>query len=92
MVHVELEEDETGRRRYVAEVAEICGVGEGGRVATNLLYAPGADGRAAPTGTSPARLEQLVRAGFDRSWLGAATWRDHSPGVRPLAVLPGSDT
>src|SRR6185312_739773 len=39
IVHLEMTEDGDGRRRYVAEVAEVCGVGEGGRVATNLLYA-----------------------------------------------------
>jgi Flp pilus assembly CpaF family ATPase len=92
VVHLELDEGVDGRRRYVAEVAEICGVGEGGRVATNLLYASGADGRATPTGTTPARLTQLVRAGFDRSWLGNTAWPERASTGRPLAVLPGSDS
>ena len=91
IVHVELEDGIDGRRRFVAEVAEICGVGEGGRVTTNVLYAPGPDGRAVPTGTSPARLAQLVQAGFDRSWLSASAWGDPSSTGPSLSVVPRSE-
>lgn len=91
IVHLELDEDARRRRRYVAEVAEVCGVGEGGRVATNLLYATGPDGHAVPTGTTPARLEQLVRAGFNRSWLTPTAWSAQPAPGRPLTVLARSE-
>jgi len=74
IVHLTLERTDGFQRRYVASVAEVCGVGEGGRVATNEIYTPSVAGRAVPTGTVPARIAELERAGFDRSWL------DHADG------------
>jgi pilus assembly protein CpaF len=72
VVHLTLDRSEGLQRRYVASVVEVCGVGEGGRVATNEIYTPSATGRATPTGTVPARIAQLEQAGFDRSWLDRA--------------------
>lgn len=51
------------RCRVVSQVLEVTGVGEGGRVATNEIFAPGPDGRAV-TATTPACLPDLVAAGF----------------------------
>lgn len=51
------------RRRVVSQVLEVTGVGEGGRVATNEVFAPGPDGRAMPA-TTPACLPDLVATGF----------------------------
>src|SRR4051794_28251359 len=72
VVHLTLDRSEGIQRRYVASVVEVCGVGEGGRVATNEIYTPSATGRAIPTGTVPARITELEHAGFDRSWLDRA--------------------
>lgn len=60
--------DETqlgGRKwRFVSEVIEVTGVGEGGHPSWNNVFVPGPDGRAVP-GTTPARVMDLRRAGFD---------------------------
>lgn len=80
IVHLELVEDlaETadgtvaGRRlRYVDEVLEVAGLSDGGRPALNTLFRPGPDGRAVPSGTPPADLDALVRAGLDPSVLAS---------------------
>lgn len=57
-----------GRRRVVSQVLEVTGVGEGGRVATNVVFAPGPD-RSAVTATTPACLPDLLAAGFDPAHL-----------------------
>lgn len=67
IVHLSLTDDTPtggGLIRRVAEVIEIAGVGENGRPATNVVFAPDACGQAAPRHT-PACLEELRRAGFD---------------------------
>jgi Flp pilus assembly CpaF family ATPase len=90
VVHLAMDDRADSRARYVAGVVEICGVGEGGRVAMNEIYRPGPDGRAEPTGTVPARMDELVAAGFDRAWLDhpAASWPG-SPSAHALSVLDG---
>ncbi|MBV7249286.1 CpaF family protein [Streptomyces sp. MW-W600-10] len=59
-------------QRVVSHIWEVAGLGEGGGVAMNQLFAPRPeDGRAVPTQTpmSGARAEQLEReGGFDRRW------------------------
>jgi len=78
--------DETpvgGRRhRFVDEVLEVCGIGEGGRPATNQIFAPGPSGRAVPR-HPPACLDDLRRAGFDPDLLALSdgTWS------RPLDTI-----
>ena len=59
-----------GRKdRYVAEVLHLA-TGEGPHaMALTDLFAPGPDGRAAPTGQRPPWLPQLVAAGLDPAWL-----------------------
>jgi len=78
IVHMELVEElsETpeggvaGRRqRYVDEVLEVAGLSDAGRPALNVLFHPGPDGRAIPSGTPPADLPGLVRAGLDPALL-----------------------
>lgn len=91
MVHIALQDTGDARTRYVAGVVEVCGVGEGGRVATNEIYRAGADGRAVPTGTLPARMDELAEAGFDRAWLQhpAGAWPTTDTTARGLSVLDG---
>jgi Flp pilus assembly CpaF family ATPase len=85
IVHIRMV-DEThlggARHRFVNEILEVTGVGEGGRPATNQIFGPGADGRAAPR-HNPACLDDLRRAGLD---LNAA---DHPDGLwtRPLDTV-----
>jgi Flp pilus assembly CpaF family ATPase len=66
IVHIRMV-DEThlggGRHRFVNEVLEVTGVGEGARPATNQIFGPGADGRAVPR-HNPACLDDLRRAGL----------------------------
>jgi Flp pilus assembly CpaF family ATPase len=91
IVHLALHDGDS-RARYVAGVIEVCGVGEGGRVAMNEIYRPGPDGRAVPTGTIPARIEELAAAGFDRTWLEhpRGSWQTAPALVSPaLSVLDG---
>lgn len=64
IVHLSMRVTVRGRERFVAQVVEVCGVGEGGRVAINEVYRPGPDGRAVAA-TPPQRLNELVAAGFD---------------------------
>jgi pilus assembly protein CpaF len=71
IVHLSMRVTPGRRERFVAQVVEICGVGEGGRVASNEVYRPGPDGRAVPA-TPPHRLEALIAAGFDPAWFTPA--------------------
>lgn len=78
IVHLDLVEDftssgpgrVTGRRyRFVDEVLEVAGLSDAGRPALNTLFRRGPDGRAVPSGTRPAALEDLLAAGLDESLL-----------------------
>ena len=91
IVHLALHDTGEARARYVAGIVEVCGIGEGGRVATNEIYRTDADGRAIPTGTLPARIDELVDAGFDREWLEhpAGSWPTTVTSSRGLSVLDG---
>jgi Flp pilus assembly CpaF family ATPase len=64
IVHLSMRVTAGRRERFVAQIVEICGVGEGGRVASNEVYRPGPDGRAVAA-TPPQRFDELVAAGFD---------------------------
>jgi Flp pilus assembly CpaF family ATPase len=67
IVHLALRHDagNGGRReRFVAEVLEVDGIGEGGRPVVTTVFAPGPDGRAVPA-HRPHCLPDLVAAGFD---------------------------
>ncbi|WP_051740055.1 CpaF family protein [Kitasatospora sp. MBT66] len=76
IVYVRLvDETEIGgrRHRFVSDVLEINGLGEGGRPATSAIFGPReAGGRREPRAVPllpPQCLDDLVRAGFDRSLL-----------------------
>lgn len=78
LVHLTLlDRSATGgpKHRFVSQVVEISGLGEGLRPATTTVFGPGPDGRAVPL-HRPARLDDLVRAGFDPAFLNhtAGTW------------------
>ncbi|MDO8119707.1 CpaF/VirB11 family protein [Isoptericola sp. b490] len=75
VVHIELLDDKAGRHRFVSQVIEINGLGEGSRPTTTTVFGPGEDGRAVPL-HHPDGLARLVRAGFDPSLLShrAGTW------------------
>ena len=78
LVHLTLlDESATGgpKHRFVSQVVEINGLGEGSRPATTTVFGPGPDGRAVPL-YRPACLPELVRAGFDPTFLDhhAGTW------------------
>lgn len=84
VVHVNLlDESATGgpKHRFVSHVVEINGLGESHRPATTAVFGPGGDGRAVPL-HRPGCLDDLVRAGFDPTFL------DHSDGTwsAPLDV------
>lgn len=68
-------------RRTVCDLWEVTGIGEAGRVATNHIFSRGPDGLAAPA-TPPARLADLVAAGFDPElWQPAGgTWAGEARG------------
>ncbi|MCP3858929.1 MAG: Flp pilus assembly complex ATPase component, partial [Phycisphaeraceae bacterium] len=58
-----------GNRRVVTSVREVTGA-DRDLVSTNEIFGPDESGRAASRFTfSPARLERLESAGFDRGWL-----------------------
>lgn len=85
LVHLTLldESAEGGaKHRFVSTVLELDGLGENGRPATTTVFGPGPDGRAVPQ-HRPARLDNLIRAGFDPRWL------DHRSGAwpRPLTLV-----
>jgi Flp pilus assembly CpaF family ATPase len=63
------------RYRFVSQVIELNGLGEGSRPATTTVFGPGPDGRAVPL-HRPECLPELVRAGFDPTFLDhrAGTW------------------
>ena len=63
------------RYRFVSQVLELNGLGEGSRPATTTVFGPGPDGRAVPL-HRPECLPELVRAGFDPTFLDhrAGTW------------------
>ena len=75
LVHIELVDDDDGKHRYVSQVVEINGLGEGSRPTTTTVFGPGSDGRAVPL-HHPEGLADLVRAGFEPSLLTHAdgTW------------------
>jgi Flp pilus assembly CpaF family ATPase len=67
IVHITLLDETSigGRRhRFVSDVLEVDGIGEGARPATTHVFSPGPDGRAVPTHL-PRCLPELERAGFD---------------------------
>ncbi|MFD6967193.1 CpaF family protein [Streptomyces sp. NPDC059949] len=83
----------TGRKhRFVSHVMEITGIGEGGRPSHQMVFAPREqdgrrEARAVPHGNlSQSRLEDLVRAGLDRSILHNrwGTWGAPLNTVMPL--------
>jgi pilus assembly protein CpaF len=74
IVHLGLRHDAAagGRReRFVSEVIEVDGIGEGSRPVVTTVFAPGPDGRAIPA-HHPQCLPALVAAGFDPRWLDHA--------------------
>jgi Flp pilus assembly CpaF family ATPase len=74
VVHLAMRHDAaTGgaRHRFVTEVLEVDGIGEGGRPVVTTVFAPGPDGRAVPA-HHPHCLADLVSAGFDPSLLDHA--------------------
>jgi len=78
VVHLTLiDESATGgpKHRFVSHVVEINGLGEGYRPATTAVFGPGPDGRAVPL-HRPECLDDLVRAGFDPTFLDhrGGTW------------------
>jgi Flp pilus assembly CpaF family ATPase len=90
LVHVQLlDETPLGgkRHRFVSEVVEVNGIGEGARPALTTVFGPGPDGRAVPM-HRPACLPDLVRAGFDPAFLDArvGTW------TSPLNTLAANDS
>ncbi|WP_155855109.1 CpaF family protein [Actinotalea ferrariae] len=85
LVHLALvDESATGghKRRFVSQVVEINGLGEGHRPATTTVFGPGRDGRAVPL-HRPGCLDDLVRAGFD------PTFFDHRGGTWSTALDVG---
>ncbi|WP_454295892.1 CpaF family protein [Salana multivorans] len=71
------------RYRYLAEAIEVVAPDQPGSLpyAVNVLFAPGADGRAIPTGTAPTYLADLLAHGFDPALLAhtAGTWDRRQP-------------
>ncbi|MFJ9574647.1 CpaF family protein [Streptomyces bacillaris] len=80
------------KHRFVSHVMEITGIGEGGRPSHQMVFAPReANGRreprAVPHGNiSQACLEDLVRAGLDRSILHNRPWGSWSSALE--TVMP----
>ena len=83
LVHVHLEQDRDDPHappaRYVSQVTEVAGIGEGSRPATTTVFAPGPDGRAVPV-HQPECMADLVLSGFDPTLLShrGGTWRGHT--------------
>ncbi len=74
IVHLALRHDaERGarRERFVAEILEVDGIGEGGRPVVTTVFTPGSDGHAIPA-HRPRCLPDLVAEGFDASLLDHA--------------------
>ncbi len=88
----QVDETEIGgvKHRFVEEVLEVTGIGEGGRPAVQRIFAPRGDGEARePRGvphTTPLCIDDLERAGFNRQWLHnpAGSWGPKPQTVRPL--------
>ena len=70
------------RHRFVDEVLECSGVGEGGRPSLTAVFGPGPDRRAVP-GQAPVDLEDYIRVGFDPGWLRPG----HGHWTRPLDTV-----
>jgi Flp pilus assembly CpaF family ATPase len=71
VVHIStVDERWTGgqRHRFVGEVVECNGIGEGGRPALTEVFGPGPDGRAVPR-HPPVDLADYTRVGFEPDWL-----------------------
>ncbi|KGM11879.1 ATP/GTP-binding protein [Cellulomonas carbonis T26] len=66
------------KHRFVSDVVEISGLGEGFRPATTTVFGPGADGRAVPL-HRPTCLDDLIRAGFDPVFLDHRNGTWHVP-------------
>ena len=62
-------------RRYVDQIVEVNGMGDGMNPSATDVFAPGADGRAV-FAHRPERLAKLQKAGFDPNWLlhGNDSW------------------
>ncbi|OIQ85145.1 type IV secretion system protein PtlH [mine drainage metagenome] len=84
LVHLTLvDESATGgpKHRFVSQVVEINGLGEGSRPTTTTVFGPGPDGRGVPL-HRPQCLPDLVRAGFDAAFL------DHPKGTWTTRLNP----
>ena len=88
----QVDETEIGgvKHRFVEEVLEVTGIGEGGRPSVQRIFAPRREGetrepRAVPH-TTPLCIDDLQRAGFARAWLQnpAGSWGPKPKTVRPL--------
>jgi Flp pilus assembly CpaF family ATPase len=66
---IHLHRDPATGHRYITEICEVLEPAEGAEPALNRIFAPGPDGRAVPTGVTPACLPALEAAGFDRHLL-----------------------
>jgi pilus assembly protein CpaF len=71
------------RHRFVSQVVECNGMGEGGRPAVTEVFAPGPDGHATPE-HDPVDLADYERVGFDPDWLrsGRGHWASAVGGRR----------
>jgi Flp pilus assembly CpaF family ATPase len=73
IVHLQMWDESAvggGRTRFVSQVSEIVGMGEGGRPAINTLFqGQGNTPEAVPTGIAPQCAPELRRNGFDMGWL-----------------------
>jgi len=83
IVHIDvLDERKIGGRklRYIDEVIALFPAADSANhgIGVTKLYERGPDGRAVPTGNTPAWIERLQLQGFDPSWLtnGESHWRE----------------
>ncbi|MGA3486570.1 CpaF family protein [Micromonosporaceae bacterium DT55] len=94
IVYVTVEDESAigGRKhRFVSQIEEVVGVGEGNRIITTTVFGPGPDGRAVPRHLPERIRDQLLRAGYDLRALaryveaGTGAWRRprHSRLQRP---------
>jgi pilus assembly protein CpaF len=90
-----LDESATGgpKHRFVSQVVEINGLGEGSRPTTTTVFGPGPDGRGVPL-HRPECLPDLVRAGFDATFLDhpAGTWTTRLNPAGPRTAPGQRDT
>jgi type IV secretory pathway ATPase VirB11/archaellum biosynthesis ATPase len=75
IVHVQMDSDSASglqntrsARRYVDQIVEVNGMGDGMSPAATDVFAPGPDGRGV-FAHRPERLSKLQKAGFDPNWL-----------------------